>query len=114
MPTLRITKVNELLRQEIAMLFARELEFPKNCLVTITRVKTDDDLKNAQCFLSVFPFTEGKNILHSIRKRAPYLQQLLIHKLKMRFVPFIRYCIDIETEELDNLERLLDEAAKNS
>lgn len=113
MPTLRIEKVNELLRQEIALLFVRELEFPKNCLVTVTRVKTDDDLKNAKCFLSIFPFVEGKNILPLIKKRRPFLQQLLNHKLNMKFVPHIHYTIDTETEELDNLERLIDAAIKN-
>ena len=110
----RIEKVNELIKTELGMIFVKQLEFPKSTLVTVARIKADPDMKNATVFLSVFPFERSEEILGIIKRRMPYVQSLLNHTLVMKFVPHLHYKIDTENEEVDSMQRLMDEVAKNS
>lgn len=110
--SVRTEKVNELIKNELGMIFVRELEFPKGCLVTVTRVTSDQDMKNARVFLSVFPPEKMKEILTMVKRRTPYIQSLLNHKLVMRFVPNLHYSPDTENEEVESMERLMDEVQK--
>ncbi len=110
----RIEKVNELIKKELGMIFVKHLEFPKGNLVTVTRIKTEPDMKNAIVFLSVFPFERSPEILTLIKRRMPYIQSLLNHTLSMKFVPHLQYKIDSENEEVDSMQRLMDEVAKDS
>lgn len=111
--SLRTEKVNELIKNELGMIFVRELEFPKGCLVTITQARADSDMKHAKIFLSIFPAEKSHEVLIAVRRRAPYIQSLLNHTLAMRFVPVLHYCLDAQNEEIDSMERLMDEVSKD-
>ena len=48
----RIEQVNDLIRQELGFIVDREVDFPIDSLVTITRVSTSPDLHYADIFMS--------------------------------------------------------------
>ncbi|MEK7649139.1 MAG: 30S ribosome-binding factor RbfA [Patescibacteria group bacterium] len=109
----RIKKVNELLQREISMLFARELEFPKGTVATITEVETEQKLDYAQVYVSIYPPNQKDAILALIGKRIPYLQSLLNHRLHMTHVPQLRFAFDEKSQELFELDALIDTAQKD-
>ena len=49
----RITRVNELLKREIANLIEKYIEHKKDCLISVTEVNTTPDLRQAKVHISI-------------------------------------------------------------
>ena len=109
----RTDQVNELLRREISLIFARELEFAKGVVVTVTAVNVESKLEHATALLGIYPLLNKNATLTLIKKRAPFIQGLLNHRLHMAHIPQIRYEFDSEGNALFDLDSLIDEANKN-
>ena len=74
--SLRIQRVNELLKEEISQLLLREVDFDK-CLVTVTEVDTAANLSQAKVKISVIPQLKSEAVLKRLRKNVYSLQQQL-------------------------------------
>ena len=61
--TERILQVNELLKEELGAILLRELEFPENTLVTLTRVDAAPNLQQAKIYISVMPEKQARGVL---------------------------------------------------
>jgi ribosome-binding factor A len=110
----RIAQINELVRQEINKLFLTEIEFPKNCLVTITQVETSKDLRHARIWLSVIPTTYTKKVLEKLNKNIGHLQFLLNKKLSLKPLPRLNFVIDETEKKASEIEQLLDRIKESS
>src|SRR3989344_1924679 len=109
--TKRLERVNELIYREISQLILRELNF-YNALVSITKVETSTDLREAKIMISVMPLEKSQTALQILEKNIFDLQQLLNKKLKMRPVPKISFEIDQSTAKTQHIEELLQKAKK--
>ena len=105
---MRLKRINDLLREELSKILDRELEFPENSMVTVTRVETSPDGHYAPVFLSALG-AEKKTILEILEKKVYNIQQLLNRRLRMRPVPKISFAIDEGEERRENIERSLSE-----
>jgi len=117
MPSLRVAKVNELIKREAAASIVRELEVPKMSMATITRVEAEADLKTARVYLRTFPEQNTKIVLEYIRKRAGIIQRALNKKLHMQHVPQLSFYVDKEKDAEGNddrtdAEKILDSLSK--
>ncbi len=110
----RLPQVNELIRQELASLLLTEMEFPKGCLVTITRVDTAKDLRYAKVWLSVLPAYYFQKVLSKLKSNAGHLQFLLNKKLTMKPLPRLNFAIDDTEQKAEEIEKLLDRIRKSS
>jgi len=108
----RIAQINELIRQELSTLLLTEIEFPKNCLVTIMRVETSKDLHYAKVWLSVMPTYYTKKVLDNLKANAGHLQFLLNKKLSMKPLPRLNFTIDESEKKAAEIEELLDRIKK--
>lgn len=104
--SLRIQRVNELLKQEIGGLILKELDFSRDIMVTITEVYASDDLKQAKVKVSIMPFLKAEKILKVLNSQVFNLQKLLNKKLKMKIVPKIRFELDKSEERKTRIEQL--------
>ena len=104
--SLRIQKVNELLKQEVSGLILRELDFNRDTMVTITEVSTSPDLQQAKVKVSIMPFFKAEKILKILNSQVFNLQKLLNKKLKMKIVPKIRFELDKSEERKTRIEQL--------
>ena len=107
----RIDRINELLRQEISQLLARQIKDPRlNGVISITQVKTTNDLRNARVFISVMGDSTAKqSALEGIQSAATYLRRELRGRLAMRYVPFLSFAMDNTLDEADHLYQILNE-----
>ena len=108
----RLQRVNELVKREISQILLREFEFPKDTLVTVTRVETSIDLNQSKVFLSVMPERKFSNISQILNRQIYDLQQMLNKRLKMRPIPRIEFAEEKETKEAGRIEELLEEIKK--
>lgn len=108
----RIQRVNQLIRKELSQILFREVDFPNNSLVTITRVENSRNLKQANIYISVIPESKTSNVLQILEKLIYYLQQRLNKRLKMRPLPRIRFIEEKKTKEAGKVEELLEKIRK--
>ena len=98
MSTLRLEKINELLREELGRIFHRDTHLKTGVFVTITKVRTSPNLKESCVFISVFPEQETEYAMTSLTNELYKLQGLLNRRLFLRPIPRILL-------ERDNSER---------
>ena len=107
----RTDRINGLLRQEISQLLSREIKDPRLLgVISITQVRTSSDLRNARVFLSVMGDQETKETaLDGIQSAAAFLRRELRDRLKLRYVPFLRFSLDDSMENADAVLRIMDD-----
>ena len=105
-------KLNMLLRDELGKIVDREIEFPNNTLVTLTRVITSSDLRYATIFYSVLNSDES-SAQKILAKNIYHIQQQLNRILRMRPVPKIRFAIDEEEVRRELVEQSLAKIKQN-
>ena len=110
----RLEQVSELIRQEVAILLLTEVEFPKDCLVTIIKVTVSKDLRHAKVFISVMPTKYIGKALNNLKKNVGHLQYLLNKKLTMKPLPRLAFGIDQTEAQAADLDALLDQIKKTS
>lgn len=104
----RILRINQLIRRELSQLLLREVDFPKNILVTVTRVETSIGLNEAKIYISVIPGNRITWVLHILEKRVYGLQQRLNKRLRMRPTPKISFLGEKETGQAGRIEEILE------
>ena len=108
----RLTRVNELLKREIADNLEKCLLFSGGgALVSVTEVKTSVDLRNATVFVSIFvPKNGNKNdIWNEILTKRIEIQRNIAKNLKFKHTPVISFKLDERLEEGDRVLQLLKE-----
>ena len=105
----RIKKVNEVIKRELGRVILKEIDLPKNILVTLTEIETSKDLRDCKVFVSVLPEEETSNVLRVLEKEIYELQQILNQRLVMRPVPKIRFFQEKRLKETQKIEKILDE-----
>jgi len=106
--SLRIQRVNQLIKKELSQIIFREMDFPEKVLVTLTRVEASSNLEQAKIYISVIPQEKGREVLEMLNKSIYYLQQKLNQRLKMRPIPRIVFVEERKTAEAGRIEELLE------
>jgi ribosome-binding factor A len=107
----RTDRINEQLRQEIALLIRDEVRDPRVGLATITAVETSPELDHARVYVTALGEDEEKEeILIGLRSAAPFIRGQLGRRLHMRRIPELHFQIDRKLENALRIESLLREA----
>ncbi len=108
----RILQINELIQKELGQIVLREIEFPKNTLVTITRVETSPDLSQAKVYISCLPENRGDRILQVLKRQGYHIQHKLNKRLETKIIPRIRFLKELKTIQAGRIEQILDKIKK--
>lgn len=110
-PTNRQLKVSELIKQEIAMIFAKgEVFLPEleKIPVTITDVKTSADLKISTIFINPVDDKIDNDLINALNILAPEYRKKISSRINLRYSPQIRFEVDKYIDEKINIEKLFD------
>ena len=110
MPTRRMLRINQLLREEIAELLRREVrdETLSTSLISITEVDTSPDLRNARVYFSVFGTPEEVAAAQQhLEHAAGFLHRELKGRLDLRVVPHLEFHLDHSIEDGARIMRLM-------
>ena len=108
----RVFRVNRLIKKELSQIILREMDFPKNVLVTVTRVETSANLIQTKVYFSVMPESHAAIVLRTLQKSIYHLQQVLNKRLTMRPIPKIVFVEEKATKEAGRVEELLEKIKK--
>ena len=109
----RLEKLNMLLKEELARIINREIDFLSDTMMTVTRVETASDMHYADAFISVFG-DDAKSAVDILKKNVYDIQRILNRSLRMRPVPKIRFLVDEGEERRESIEKTLAELKKES
>jgi ribosome-binding factor A len=106
----RTKRVDELLRQEIGAIIAREIADPRIGFVTITDVETTPDLRHAKVWVSVIgSAAERDAAMTSLAHAMPFIRHELGSRLRIRRIPELHVRADDTLERGSRVLHLLNE-----
>jgi ribosome-binding factor A len=106
----RTDRVDELLRQEITAIVARDVADPRIGFVTITSVETTPDLRHAKVWVSVIGQPAERDATVAALGRAmPFVRHELGTRLRLKRIPDLHVRLDDTAERGTRLLQLLNE-----
>lgn len=108
----RIQRINQLLKEEISKILLKEIDFPKDILVTVTRVETSPDLRQAKIFISIIPDNQNSRIFPILKRNLSLFQKKIGQRLSIKVIPKINFLEEKETKTAARIEEILEELKK--
>lgn len=106
----RTDRVDELLRQEIGTLLAKELADPRIGFTTITDVETSPDLRHAKVWVSVIGGrTDRTETVRALQASMGFVRHELGKRLRIKRIPALHIHLDDSAERGTRVLHLLQE-----
>ena len=110
MPTERMRRVNEVMREVIGSAIATELEDPRIGFVTVTAVETSPDLRSARVHVSVLGGeAERESTLAGLSSSHGVLQARIAREMRIKRTPTLSFHYDEAPERGVRVSKLLDQ-----
>ena len=110
MPSRRILKAAEAIREVVSMAILTELRDPRIQDVTVTHVEVSDDMRYAKVHVSVMgDEAKQKLSLRGLQNAAGFLQQKVAKRIDTRYTPRITFHLDQGVKRSIEVSRLLSE-----
>jgi ribosome-binding factor A len=103
-------RVDEAVREVLGDAVARDLKDPRVGFVTVTEVRTSQDLRHARVFVSVLGTpAEREATLDGLRSAHGVLQGRVAQELRLKRTPTLEFELDDTAERAARMEALLTE-----
>jgi ribosome-binding factor A len=104
----RPDRVGEEIRQELAVVLAREVHDPGIGFVTLTRVKVSPDLQMARVYYTMMGDDRARReTQRGLERATPFLRRHVAASVRLRRVPELRFEYDRAVEHQDRIEQIL-------
>jgi ribosome-binding factor A len=112
MPSDRLRRVDEAVRQVLSDAVAAGLKDPRIGFVTVTAVRTSPDLRHARVYVSVLGTEdERESSLDGLRSAHGFLQRRVAGELNLKNTPTLDFVYDDSIERGMRLSELIDREA---
>ncbi len=106
----RTDRVDELLRQEIGRILAKDVQDPHIGFATVTKVETAPDLRHARVWVSVIGGApERAQALAALDRAMGYVRHELGVRLRLRRIPALHVALDDTAERGTRVLQILEE-----
>ena len=110
MPSRRVLKVAEAIREVVSMAILVELNDPRVQDVTVTYVEVSGDLRQAKVHVSVMGDEVKQELsLRGLKSAAGFLQSKIASRIDTRYTPRIEFILDQGVKRSIEISRILDE-----
>jgi ribosome-binding factor A len=108
MPSERIRRVNEAVREVLSEVITTELKDPRVGFITVTAVDTSADLRHANVFVSVLgDDKQREDSLAGLSSSHGYLQSRVASQLRLKHTPTLDFHYDPSAERVMRINQLL-------
>jgi ribosome-binding factor A len=109
MPSDRMRRVDEAVRQVLSDAVAHDLQDPRIGFVTMTSVKTSPDLRHARVYVSVLgDDAQRADTLAGLASAQGALQRRLARELRMKRTPTLEFVYDDTTDRAMRLNEVIE------
>ncbi len=107
----RMERVNEQIKEEIAVLLQREIQDPRlQAMISVTGVDASPDLRNATVHVSVLGSEEeARHAMAALSHAAGFLRREMAGRLRLKTVPELTFKLDTSIEKGARVLELLRE-----
>ena len=113
MPSERLEKVAEAIKQEVAVILQRGLKDPRVGFVTVTKVRVSADLQHATVYFSLLESHGNLSETEAgLKSASGYIRRLLGDRLHLRVTPEIVFHSDSTVVDSFRISKLLDSLKK--
>ncbi len=109
----RVERLASQIKDELSMIMLLKYSNSPFGMITITGVRLTADLRLAKVYFSVFERTKRKEALERVNADTPAIRHELASKIRVRFMPELRFYIDDTADQVEKIENLLKEIHKN-
>lgn len=111
--TNRMSRVDEEFKKEISKIIDQDLKNPNiTGLISVTKVKTSSDLKNARVYVSILNSKSKKNTLQGLKNASGFIRTELAKRVNLRYTPELIFEIDETLEYGAKIDSILKEIIK--
>ncbi len=104
----RSERVKETMQREIAAIIREEVKDPRIGFVTVTSITLAEKLNFARVFISPMGSEDEKrNSFRGIVSASKYIRSRLGKKMRLRYIPEIRFALDDSPEHADKIHKIL-------
>ena len=113
--SIKNTRVNAVVQQELSLLISREIKDPRiSPLTSVVAVDVTPDLKQAKVYISVLGDEEKKKETYEgLKSASSHLRAMLAKNINLRNTPQLEFIMDQSIEYGVNLSKLIDDVNKN-
>lgn len=115
MSKIRIQRVAEQMKKEIADIVRTEIKDPRIGFATITHVEVAGDLQHAKVYVSVLGDEDSKrNTLDALSRSTGFIRGEVSRRLRMRVTPELGFKLDESGEYSTHIESVLRQIKKTA
>jgi len=110
----RVDKVERLIKEQISYILLHKMQDEELGFITVTEVKVSADLKIAKIYLSVLQKERRDFVLNRVNLRLGHIRSELAHRIRIKFVPELKFFIDNTLDYIEKIEGLINEVHKQN
>jgi ribosome-binding factor A len=114
MPSYRLKRVEELLRDEIVNIIRRDMDGGQSPFMTITAVKVSKDLSTAKVYVSFLEGQDAESWLAKLDKAGGYIRSELSRVIRLRRIPRLYFKRDETIAKAFKLEEVFERINKEN
>lgn len=103
----RIDKVENLIKQELSWILLHKVKDVDLGFLTLTNVRVSPDLRIASVYVSIFEKEKREIVLERIKQKTGFIRSELAHRIRLRFVPELRFFLDDTLDYVEKIEGLI-------
>jgi ribosome-binding factor A len=112
MPSDRMRRVDEAMREVLSGAITSELKDPRVGFVTVTAVETSPDLRHARVFVSVLGEDPlRRRSMDGLQSAHGYLQKRVASELRLKHTPTLQFLYDDSADRGLRIAELIDDEA---
>ena len=112
--SIKNTRINEAVRQELSMLISREVKDPRvDMMATVTRAIVATDLKTCKVYISVYGDEAKKEeTMAGLKSSEGFLRRMLAKNLNLRNTPELFFILDESLDYAMYMSGKIDEVSR--
>ena len=108
--TNRMQKVDEEFKRELSKIIDQDLKNPNiTGLISVTKVKTSSDLKNARVYISILGSKSKKNTMEGLKNASGFIRTELAKRVNLRYTPELIFELDETLEYGAKIDSIIKE-----
>ncbi len=112
--SVKIERINSNLVKEIGYLLAIEVKDPLLKQVTVTDVKTTNDLSFSKVYITIFDETKKDETLKSLKNASKFLRTKLAERIDIRHIPELIFVYDESINDGNKIEKIINDLNKEN
>lgn len=109
----RLSRVEKTLREIIGQHLSANLQLFEGALVSVVRISSSPDLRNAQVFVSIYggPDYAEDLVFDVLKDQRALMQHKIAKELPMKFCPKLKFVLDGSIDKLVHFSEVLNQDA---